>query len=96
MLVLGGRDIVVLGGATREPAGGGSGGKLDGGKCSGTADGRVEDGSTGGGVEHKRVGTDDFSRGGTRIGPLLDLDGRAGMLAGAGHDVAEYLLMAGP
>ena len=61
--------VLVLGGATREPAGGGSGGKLDGGSCSETADGRVEDGSAGGGVEHERVGTDDLSGRGTRIGP---------------------------
>ena len=59
--------MLVLGGATREPAGGGSGGKLDGRSSSGTADGRVEDGSAGGSVEHEMVGTDDLTGGGIRI-----------------------------
>ena len=54
VLVLGQRDVAVLGGTSREPAGGGSGGKLDGGRGDGTTDGRVED---------EGVSTDDVSRG---------------------------------
>ena len=60
-LMLGQRHVAILGGASREPAGGGSGGKLDGGRGVCTTDGRVEDGSTGGGAKDKGVGTDDIS-----------------------------------
>ena len=48
--------VLVFGGATRQSAGGGSGGTLDGWKSGGTTNGGVEDGSAIVGVKHEGVG----------------------------------------
>ena len=69
VLVMGRRDVAVFGGASRGPAGGSSGGKLDGGRGDGTTDGRVEDGTTDGRVEDQGVSMDDVSRGNAWVSP---------------------------
>ena len=80
--------------ATRQPAGGGSGGKLDSRENGWTANGGVEDGRTTGRVEDEGVGADDVTGGGTGIGPGLHFDGSARVATGG--DVAEELSMTGP
>ena len=86
--------VLVFSGATRQPAGGGSGGKLDGRKSGGTTDGGVKDGRTAGSVEHEGVGPDDVTGGGTWIGPGLHFDGSAGVATGC--NIAEELSVTGP
>ena len=69
--------MLILRRATRQPAGGGSGRKLDSRDDSGTTDGRVKDGCMTGRVEDEGVGTDDVIGGGTGVGPGLHFDGGA-------------------
>ena len=86
VLMLGRRDVAVFGGASREPAEGGSSRKLDGRRGDCTMDGRVEDGSMGGGIEDKGGSTDDISW----------VSRCAGMVCGAGHNISENFGVAGP
>ena len=86
--------VLILRRATRQPAGGGSGGKLDSRDDCRTTDGRVEDGCTTGRVEDEGVGTDDVTGGGTGIGSGLHFNGGARMSTGG--DVAGELSMTGP
>ena len=53
--------VLVFGCATRQPAGGGRGGKLECRDDCGTTDGGIEDGGVTRGVEDKGIGLDDVA-----------------------------------
>ena len=86
--------VLIFGQATRQLAGGGSGGKLNGRKSGGTTNGGIEDRGAVGSVKHEGVGADDVIGGGTRIGPGLHFNRSAGVATGG--DVAEELSVTGP
>ena len=87
--------MLVLRRAPWQPAGGGSGGKLDSWVPGRAADGGIEDGLVRRGVEDERVGPDDSRRGSTGVGTGLGSGRSAGMAAAIGEGL-EKLCMAGP
>ena len=87
--------ILVLRRAPWQPAGGGSGGKLDSWEPGRAADGGIEDGLVRRGVEDERVGADDSGRRITGVGAGLGL-GRSVGMAAACRKGFEKLRMAGP
>ena len=86
--------VLVLRGATRQPTGGGRGGKLDGRDDGRTADGGVKNRCTAGRIEDEGISADDVAGGGTGVSFGLHFD-RGARMSTSG-DVAEEFSMAGP
>ena len=86
--------VLALRGATRQPAGGGRGGKLDGRDDGGTTDGEVENGCTAGRIKDEGISTDDVAGGGNGVSSGLHFD--RGVRMSTCGDVAEEFSMAGP